>query len=214
MTTENVCQPAGVTNRISSGSNSSVADNFKNFDSNSNDGVNFANFEKMNRENGIQNHAELQRHNSEMNFVKDRNEIYSACKSLGRTNSFDIELQHDVADLCENIREFQGLDFPDVKSPCKGDTHYQKDFERSFDEACGKSTKSFRSSNGDFHDDDDDDGHLDSFSSKDYNLGGCTTGDDEWDSDGRPTGERWPPLGAPNDDEDNQSLYSYSECSW
>lgn len=41
---------------------------------------------------------------------------------------------------------------------------------------------------------------------------GC---DSDWDWErGRPTGERWPPLGAPNDDEDNLSLCSYSELSW
>ena len=32
----------------------------------------------------------------------------------------------------------------------------------------------------------------------------------EWDSDGQPAGERWPPLGAPNDEE-SESVYSYPE---
>ncbi|XP_071519900.1 RUN domain-containing protein 1-like isoform X2 [Panulirus ornatus] len=55
---------------------------------------------------------------------------------------------------------------------------------------------------------------VDIESTKNCGLGESTTCDEEWDSDGRPTGERWPPLGAPNDDEDNQSLHSYSELSW
>ena len=36
--------------------------------------------------------------------------------------------------------------------------------------------------------------------------------DDEWDSDGRPTGERWAPLGAPDDDDDR--LSTFSEFGW
>lgn len=51
-------------------------------------------------------------------------------------------------------------------------------------------------------------------SSKMYEMCDTAYGDEEWDSDGHPTGERWPPLGAPNDDEDNQSLYSYPELNW
>ncbi|XP_042242783.1 RUN domain-containing protein 1-like isoform X1 [Homarus americanus] len=55
---------------------------------------------------------------------------------------------------------------------------------------------------------------IDTESTKNCCVGDSAVCDDELDSDGRPTGERWPPLGAPNDDEDNQSLYSYTELSW
>lgn len=55
---------------------------------------------------------------------------------------------------------------------------------------------------------------VDTESTRSCSAGDNAICDDELDSDGHPTGERWPPLGAPNDDEDNQSLYSYSELSW
>lgn len=55
---------------------------------------------------------------------------------------------------------------------------------------------------------------FDSESTRNCGLGESAICDEEWDSDGRPTGERWPPLGAPNDDEDNESLHLNSELCW
>ena len=33
--------------------------------------------------------------------------------------------------------------------------------------------------------------------------------EDDWDSDSQPRGERWPPLGAPNDDEEVDDYKNY-----
>ncbi|KAK7071163.1 RUN [Halocaridina rubra] len=239
MITESECRPVAIfdSNTKTPSYMESKTHGNRNYDSNNVE--NFADFETMNIEQKSHGLCEFQRRSSEMNFTMDRNEFRNALKVLGRTHSLDSNMKSDIMDLdsllkgketnnfevvkskvndTSDIKELDSFEDEPVKSKCKGyeesdveDRDFDRIVNRSFYESKLKQFRNYRDSIKEF---DDECKHQESCSAVDYDLGGCTTGDEEWDSDGRPTGERWPPLGAPNDDEDNQSLYSYSEFSW
>ncbi|XP_068212199.1 RUN domain-containing protein 1-like [Palaemon carinicauda] len=164
--------------------------------------MNFADFDRMNKDLEIQNYIDHQRKN-EISIVVGEKEVNDLVKAVSRTSSFDRDV-HCSADSCLKDKEFESLGC-DLMNPNskEEESFFERGFEKNYDDINVR-LKNLKSADGKLS---DNVGQLESYSPRDF-------GDDEWDSDGRPTGERWPPLGAPDDDEDNRSLYSCSEYSW
>ncbi|XP_047489847.1 RUN domain-containing protein 1-like isoform X3 [Penaeus chinensis] len=161
----------------------------------------FANFDKMNSKCYEYHNEEKQIEEDfgKEHYISDRKEACGSPCSMSKIGEIEIDpklsFQEHRLDTSRGFRDFkEGLkeEYSD-----KSFADFKADMKNSF-------TSSLNQSFGD----------LETSSNKGCDLGELTSYDVEWDSDGHPTGERWPPLGAPNDDEDNQSLYSYSEYNW
>lgn len=123
--------------------------------------------------------------------------------TLNLFNNMEDSVSREIGSLVYNASKLYEIDNESNKNSTIRDSTVEGEYTKNHnhdDSLVCESTKNCELVNGE--------------STKTYDLAESAIGDDEWDSDGRPTGERWPPLGAPNDDEDNQSLYSYSELSW
>ncbi|XP_037791256.1 RUN domain-containing protein 1-like [Penaeus monodon] len=160
----------------------------------------FANFDKMNSKCYEYHNEEKQTEDfGKEHYISDRKEACGSPCSMSKIGEIEIDqklsFQEHRLDTSRGFRDFkEGLkeEYSD-----KSFADFKADMKNSF-------TSSLNQSFGD----------LETSSNKGCDLGELSSYDVEWDSDGHPTGERWPPLGAPNDDEDNQSLYSYSEYNW
>lgn len=161
----------------------------------------FANFDKMNSKCYEYHNEEeqIEQDFGKEHYISDRKEACGSPCSMSKIGELEIDqklsFQEHRLGTSRGFRDFkEGLkeEYSD-----KSFADFKADMKNSF-------TSSLNQSFGD----------LETSSNKGCDLGELTSYDVEWDSDGHPTGERWPPLGAPNDDEDNQSLYSYSEYNW
>ncbi|XP_066944735.1 RUN domain-containing protein 1-like isoform X2 [Macrobrachium rosenbergii] len=209
MTTENECQPNVIRPSIFLSGNPADSKCLS-VNGVRDEDMNFADFDKMNKELEIQNYVD-QQHKNEINVVVGEKGVSDLVKTLSRASSFDRGVLYSAGSSLKE-KEFQSLQCDLQVTPVSKEDNdfFERSLENNYDDV-NVGLKTYKSADGNFH---DDDGQLESYSSRDFDIGGCGIGDDEWDSDGRPTGERWPPLGAPDDDDDNRSLYSCSEYSW
>nr|XP_045596477.1 RUN domain-containing protein 1-like isoform X2 [Procambarus clarkii] len=167
----------------------------------------FANFDKMdkccdleNRDNVMLEQCEIKK---EIDLARVLKEI---CVDESNLAANDVERELEDYEKCMKNGYIHGIPIikQDYRDIFPDKVNSSSEFERS--RYC-----EFGSFNTDMNKVSNDD---DTEYTRSCGAGDIANCDDELDSDGRPTGERWPPLGAPNDDEDNQSLYSYSELSW